>query len=93
MVSVDGSTVHSSCQSTVLCVLIVRVWLNSAACVVCALCRQVRVTIVRVWLNSAVCVLCVCVCVVSESQGDHCQGVVELCSVCCVCMCHVGMSR
>lgn len=60
VVSVDGSTVHSSCQSTVFCVLIVRVWLNSAACVVCMSCRQVRVTIVRVWLNSAMCVVCVC---------------------------------
>ena len=45
VVSVDGSTVHSSCQSTVFCVLIVRVWLNSAACVVCMSCRQVKVTI------------------------------------------------
>ena len=41
-------------------------------------------TVFRMWLNSAVCV--VCVCVVSASQGDHCQGVVELCSVCCACV-------
>ena len=45
-------------------------------------------TIVRVWLNSAACI--VYVCVESACQGDHCQGVVELCSVHFVCVVSAG---